>query len=123
MLPKTLNNIRFTSASELNRRVTLQRPGTGSDSEGTPNPPVAVATVWAKARFLPNSGRPDAKQQITQAEDYLEVTIRYRSDVKSDWTIIGPGGETWTITSINNLDFANVELRIIVRQINGGIGQ
>jgi SPP1 family predicted phage head-tail adaptor len=121
MLPKNLNNIRFTSATELNRRITLQQPGTGADSEGTPATPVTVATnVPAKITQVPSRGRPDVQEQITESVNYYEVTIRYRSDVKSDWRVLGPNGEIWTVTSINNVDFANVELRLIVREVNGG---
>lgn len=123
-LPKDTNlGIRFTSASEYRQRVTLRRPGTGSDDEGTPNPPVNVATVPAKITPMPNRGRPDVTGQIIQSIEYFEVKVRYRPDVAADWTLVGPRGETWTIVgSPNDLGYAKRELVMTVREINGGQG-
>lgn len=122
MLPKNTNGVAFTSTTEFNRRVSLYQPGTGSDSEGTPNAPTLVANdVPAKIMQMPNRGKPDQQGQITQAVDYFQVCIRYRSDVRNDWTVIGPTGQVWRVTSTNNVDFANREIRLMCREINGGV--
>ena len=122
-LPSTQNGIQFTSASEYNRKVTIMRPPAGQDDEGTPSAPeVFASNVPAKIRLIPNTGRPDEQQQITQAAQYLIVTIRYRAGVADDMTVIGPTGQEWVIASIDNFNFANRELRLTVREINGGQG-
>lgn len=123
MLPKNLNGVRFTPVSGYNRLVTILKPGTGSDDEGTPvAPEVFASNVPARVRSVPSTGRPDMQQQITQAVAYFIVIIRYRPGITDDMTILGPGGEVWVVTSIDNPDFANVELRLTVREINGGQG-
>jgi Phage head-tail joining protein len=124
MLPKRLSTgVRFTGASEFNRRITILKPGEGADTEGTPVALVTLATnVPAKITGLRNLGKPDQTQQLTQAVTYYEVVIRYRPDVPYDAILLGPKGQTWTVTNIHNVEMANIELRINVREINGGKG-
>lgn len=121
-LPKTVNGVRFTSISEYNRRITIMKPSSDeSDSDGNAAAmEVFASDVPAKIRAIRNSGRPDAQQQITQAVVYFYVTIRYRAGIKDNFALIGPQGQNWVITGIDNPDFANVELTFTVREVNGG---
>jgi head-tail adaptor len=123
MLPKNTNGVAFTSTTEFNRKVTIMKPSLVADDNGTPVAPEVFATgVPAKIRSVPNKGRPDTQEQITQAVAYFIVTIRYRTGITDDMTLFGPSGQTWVISSIDNPDFANRELRLTVREINGGQG-
>ena len=123
MLPKTVNGIRFTPASEFDRLVTIMKPGGGQDSEGTPEPlEVFASNVPAKIRATRSSARPDTEQQITQSVAYFDVTIRYLDGIKENMVLVGPAGETWTVTGTNNPGFANVEIVFTVREVNGGQG-
>jgi SPP1 family predicted phage head-tail adaptor len=120
-LPNTPNNVRFTSASEYDSRITLMRTAAGTDSDGNPNTPSVFArNVCAKIQEVRTAGRLDPTQQLAQQVLYYDVTIRYRSDVTNDMSLLGPNGQTWAITSIYDVAQAHVELRITVRETNGG---
>lgn len=72
---------------QLDQRVKLQRRAAGVDARGQPNGEwETVATVWAKVR--PLRGRElFAAGQMQEVSD-VEVTIRYRSDIRtSAWRL------------------------------------
>jgi SPP1 family predicted phage head-tail adaptor len=120
-LPNTQNGVRFTSASEYDRKITLMRTQSGTDDDGNPNAPTVFArNVNAKIQEIRTLGRLDSAQQLAQQVLYYDVTIRYRNDVTNDMTILGPNGQSWAITSIYDVAQAHVELRITVREVNGG---
>jgi head-tail adaptor len=121
-LPKTPNGIQFTSTSEYDSRVTLMRTVSGTDSDGNPNAPTVFArNVVAKIVALRNLGRLDPSQQLAKSVMYYDVTIRYRAGVTADMSLLGPGGQLWDITSIDNVAQSNVELRMTVREVSGGV--
>jgi SPP1 family predicted phage head-tail adaptor len=121
-LPKTQNGYRFTSASEYDRKITLMKTTSGTDSNGNPNVPAVFArNVCAKIETAKNSGRLDPSQLLAEQVTYYDVTIRYRPDVTSDMTMLGPSGQAWFITSMNDVAQAHVEWRITVKEVNGGV--
>jgi SPP1 family predicted phage head-tail adaptor len=120
-LPNTQNGVRFTSASELDRKVTLLKTESGTDNDGNPLPPTVFARdVNAKIQEIRNLGRLDPTQQLAQQVVYYYVTIRYRPGVTGDMTVLGPGGQIWAITSIVDVAQSRVELKMTVREANGG---
>lgn len=122
MNPKNFQGVRYTSASEYNRRITLLNPATGTDSAGGALPPVQFATdVPAKISAFINAGRPEVTQQEVNNVNFYFVTVRYDSRITNSTTILSPNGQTWQITSLQDLDYAHVEWRMTVREQNGGV--
>jgi SPP1 family predicted phage head-tail adaptor len=69
-------------AGQYNRRVTIQKPTVGTDSEGSPK------TVWSTLDTVSAKIEPlSARERIAAAQAQLDVTdsvtIRYRNDMAS----------------------------------------
>lgn len=79
-------------AGTLTERVSIIRDVLSYDHGAETRHPEAVATVWAAIRFL--GGRELVRGQQLGSTANVEVTIRYRSDVRTsdrltwgDWTM------------------------------------
>lgn len=121
-LPKTLSGTRFTSSTDFNNRISLQNPASGTDSHGQALPPVTFATnVPAKISAFINAGRPEVTQQETNNVNYYFVNIRYDARVNNNTVILSPTGQVWQITSLQDVDYYQVEMRLTVREQNSGI--
>ena len=74
-------------AGRLNRRCTLQAPGTATDEIGQPIPGwTDVATVWGDVRL--RSGLESVKAGAVVSTVQASVRIRYRSGVNAGMRLI-----------------------------------
>ena len=74
-------------AGRLNRRVTLQAPGTTTDEIGQPIPGwTDVATVWGDIRM--KSGLESIKAGASVSVVQASVRIRYRSGVNAGMRLV-----------------------------------
>lgn len=74
-------------AGRLNRRCTLQAPGTAQDELGQPIPGwIDVATVWADIRM--KSGLESIKAGAPVSVVQASVRIRYRSGVNAGMSLV-----------------------------------
>lgn len=74
-------------AGRLNRRCTLQTPGTATDEIGQPIPGwTDVATVWGDIRM--KSGLESIKAGAPVSVVAASIRIRYRSDVNAGMRVV-----------------------------------
>lgn len=74
-------------AGRLNRRVTLQAPGTTTDELGQPIPGwTDVATVWADIRM--KSGLESIKAGAPVSTVQASIRIRYRAGVNAGMRVV-----------------------------------
>ena len=74
-------------AGRLNRRVTLQAPGTGEDELGQPIPGwTDVATLWADIRM--KSGLESIKAGAPVSVVQASIRVRYRAGITAGMRIV-----------------------------------
>lgn len=74
-------------AGRLNRRCTLQQPGTATDELGQPIPGwVDVATVWADIRL--KSGLESIKAGAPVSTVQASVRVRYRAGITAGMRLV-----------------------------------
>jgi SPP1 family predicted phage head-tail adaptor len=74
-------------AGRLNRRVTLQAPGTATDELGQPIPGwTDVATVWGDVRL--RSGLESVKAGAVVSTVQASVRIRYRTGINAGMRVL-----------------------------------
>src|SRR5262245_14385503 len=76
------------TASELDRRVTLQRQASPQDLSAAGEPAddwLDVEKVWASVE--PLTGRELLSAKLLEAEANYRVRIRWRSDVRANWRL------------------------------------
>lgn len=110
-------------AGRLNRRVTLERESIERGRAGrakrvyTP-----IATVWAAVR--PLREREFTESQKKTAELLVEITIRYRADIRQNWRLQmddrDRGTRFFGITGIVNPMDGRRELQLICRELQSG---
>lgn len=83
---------------KLNRKVTLQSPGTTQDAYGDSIAGwVTLATVWAHVRYL--NGIESIKADATAAIAKASIRIRFRTDVTADMRVM-LGATVFQITAV-----------------------
>ena len=89
-------------AGRLNRRCTLQQPGTTTDALGQPIPGwTDVATVWAS--IVDVSGREYVAAGGLQNSAQTKITIRYRSGIVPSMRVVH-GADTFNIEAVLGQD-------------------
>ena len=74
-------------AGRLNRRCTLQAPGTAQDELGQPNPGwTDVATVWADIRM--KSGLESIKAGAPVSVVQASIRVRYRAGITAGMRVV-----------------------------------
>lgn len=77
-------------AGRLNRRCTLQQPGTATDELGQPIPGwTDVATVWGDIRHL--GGLEAIKAGAVTSSVRASIRIRYRADLDASMRVLADG--------------------------------
>ena len=85
-------------AGLLNRRVTLQAPGTAQDELGQPIPGWAdVATVWGDIRL--KSGLEAIKAGAPVSTVQASIRVRYRAGITAGMRVLA-GGVVYEITAV-----------------------
>lgn len=85
-------------ASQLNRRITIQRPQAGQDDAGQPIAGYAdVCTVWAHIRHP--SGSESLKADAQAGTTKASIRIRYRTDITSAMRVLH-GSTLYSIKSV-----------------------
>lgn len=85
-------------AGRLNRRCTLQQPGTATDEIGQPIPGwTDVATVWADIRM--RSGLESIKAGAPVSVVAASIRIRYRAGINAGMRVTH-GGSIYNITAV-----------------------
>jgi len=76
------------AAGSLNRRITIQRKGAGTDDWGTPLPDAwdDVGKAWASIRNLSGLGAIKADAQAAVVK--TSIRIRYRADVTAGMRVL-----------------------------------
>ena len=124
MLPKRPSTgIRYATAGELNRRITIQQQATTSDDFGGLDAPTVFASN-VPASIKPYRGGREryAAQQVT-AEVSHEIVIRWRPGMKSSMTILYKG-RLFLIVTITDPDEQQVELHLLcLERDEGTVGQ
>ncbi|MDR6216174.1 phage head closure protein [Paracidovorax wautersii] len=86
-------------AGDLNRRITIQRKGAGTDDWGTPLPDAwdDVTKAWASIRNLSGLGaiKADAEASIVKTS----IRIRYRTDIAAGMRVLH-GGVNYSIVAV-----------------------
>ena len=89
-------------AGRLNRRCTLQQPGTATDELGQPIPGwTDVATVWAS--IVDVSGREYVAAGGSQNSAQTKIMIRYRSGIVPSMRVVH-GADTFNIEAVLGQD-------------------
>ena len=89
-------------AGRLNRRCTLQQPGTATDELGQPIPGwTDVATVWAS--IVDVSGREYVAAGGLQNSAQTKITIRHRSGIAPSMRVVH-GADTFNIEAVLGQD-------------------
>ena len=101
-------------AARLNRRITLQAPGTGRDEAGGPIPNdwINVATdgdgkLWAEVRDV--TGREFVAAGATQNTVLTTITIRHRAGVAEKMRVLH-GADTYNIEAVLGQDGRSLAL-------------
>lgn len=95
---------------KLNKRIQFVTKGEGTDSSGFPiDKEIVMRTVWGSIKGL--RGREYYKANQVQAQDNKIVNCRYFKGLEKDW-FIKYNDKLYNITSINNLNEANIEYEI-----------
>ena len=77
-------------AGRLNRRCTLQQPGTATDALGQPIPGwTDVATVWGDIRHL--NGSESIKAGAVTSTVSASIRMRYRVDLRASMRVVANG--------------------------------
>ena len=85
-------------AGRLNRRCTLQQPGTATDALGQPIPGwTDVAMVWASIRHL--SGVEAIKADATVSTVKASIRIRWRPGLNAGMRVVH-GADTYDIKAV-----------------------
>lgn len=74
-------------AGELGHRIDLLRPERSQDSSGDPVTTWATAARNVAAKVRPIGGREYQQARQTVAATTYEITIRWRTDIESDWRV------------------------------------
>jgi len=111
MLPKRLNGVSYTSASEMTSLVTFWLPSTTRDNNGTLAAPTQVATVAAAIRMT-SQPTDVAKQQQVIGQTRYKIVIRYMSGLTTAMYATTATGRRFTLTSIVDPDDRQAELQI-----------
>ena len=89
-------------AGRLNRRCTLQQPGTTTDALGQPIPGwTDVATVWAS--IVDVSGREYVAAGGLQNSAQTKITIRYRSGIVPSMRVVH-GSDAYNVEAVLGQD-------------------
>ena len=89
-------------AGRLNRRCTLQQPGTTTDELGQPIPGwTDVATVWAS--IVDVSGREYVAAGGLQNAAQTKITIRYRSGIVPSMRVVH-GSDAYNVEAVLGQD-------------------
>ena len=89
-------------AGRLNRRCTLQQPGTTTDELGQPIPGwTDVATVWASVVDV--SGREYVAAGGLQNSAQTKITIRYRSGIVPSMRVVH-GSDAYNVEAVLGQD-------------------
>ena len=89
-------------AGRLNRRCTLQQPGTTTDELGQPIPGwTDVATVWAS--IVDVSGREYVAAGGLQNSAQTKITIRYRSGIVPSMRVVH-GSDAYNVEAVLGQD-------------------
>ena len=106
--------VKGSLASQLNRRVLIQQPVTVADEVGGRSVSWStLATVWAAVTSTKYGRDEDYFGEKLNASHRLDVTIRYRDDVTPKMRLL-VDGEPYAIRSVENVDAADVILRLYV---------
>lgn len=89
-------------AGRLNRRCTLQQPGTTTDELGQPIPGwTDVATVWAS--IVDVSGREYVAAGGLQNSAQTKITIRYRAGIVPSMRVVH-GSDAYSVEAVLGQD-------------------
>ena len=104
-------------AGDLRHVVTLQKPGNTVNEKGRRITGwVDVATVRAGKADV--SGREFYVAQAYHAEDVVTFTLRYRSDVTTQWRLKHHGA-VYNILEVNHLGYMRDFMRLKCRLVTG----
>ena len=104
----------ITSPSELNKRITFQRPVKAPDGMGGfVTTWTTAATVWAA--IWPMSASETIKAAQTGMTITHRIRIRYRDGLKASWRVSW-GGKYLNIVSIINPSSSNRWLDLLVKE-------
>lgn len=104
-------------AGSLNKRVTIQQPGTTQDEIGQPVAGwVDVATVWANIRNRTGSEamRSDSETSVVQAS----IRLRYRTDVDASMRVVY-GARVYKIVAVLPDDVKKDHVDLVCEVIGG----
>lgn len=90
-------------AGELNRKITLLEPQTVQGDFGNKRTaPIEHAGVWAK--FKPDGGSESTQADAEVAVNRAKFFIRYRADVRQDWSLRDDLGNEYRIHNFYELN-------------------
>ena len=123
MLPKKLSTgVRYLSSSAFNCYVTFLNPDAGQATDGTPNPPITVAS-GIHANIAQWRGKEVDKTQTRVAQSSYKIVIRYPKTYTVDASMQvqmtrGTTTHLFNIESISDPDGQGVELHLWVWEDN-----
>jgi len=99
------------NAGDLNHEFTLQSPTCNADTPWSDED-----TIWGAIRFT--TGNETSREGVQTAVGQFIVTIRYRTDLKADWSLYEPNtGRRLQIVSFGDPDGSQEELRVLCAEV------
>jgi SPP1 family predicted phage head-tail adaptor len=108
------------SIADMRTRITFQQPTVISDAGGAQSSGwtnvSSIPIVWA--RWTNEHGQEAVQNDSARSAQRATVTIRYRSDVNTNWQVL-KDGEAWQILSIDQVQDRNRYVEMVVERVKG----